>query len=79
MKTKKEAISIIEELYPADCDYPEAAKIGSQLLDQAKRETKDWRNESEEVLFRYADLCIEMDERQARNARSRTFLVTVNK
>lgn len=59
--TKLEAIYIISILYPADSASPETAEIGKQLLEQAKRETSTWRNEPENVLIRYAELCMKKE------------------
>lgn len=56
---REEAISIIDELYPADSGYEETAKIGRELLDQAKRSA--WRTEPTEVLIKYAQLCIKKE------------------
>ena len=58
---RKEAISHIENLYPADCEYEDTATIGKQLLEQAKSEVAGWRTEPTEVLIRYAQLCIRQD------------------
>ena len=61
-----EAIRFIETLYPADSQYQTTAEIGQRLLDQAKREVSGWRTEPTEVLVRYAQLCIQEENRQAR-------------
>ena len=56
--TREEAIRNIEGLFPADSQYPDNAEKGQALLEQAKRETNNWRNEPDAVLIRYAQLCI---------------------
>lgn len=59
--TREEAISHIENLYPADAGYSDTAQIGKELLEQAKMEVAGWRTEPTEVLVRYAQLCISRD------------------
>jgi hypothetical protein len=66
MDKKIRAIQIIEGLYPPDSEYPESAEIGKRLLEQAKQEVQGWRTESEEVLTRFAQLCISEEERSTR-------------
>jgi len=61
--TREEAIRCIESLYPADSVYEPTAKIGNVLLDQARREVNGWRTEPTDVLVRYAQLCIETENR----------------
>ena len=56
------AIKIIEALFPADSRWPDTAKIGRELLEQAKRDCNNWRTESTNVLIRYAQLCIELEK-----------------
>ncbi|MCP4748762.1 MAG: hypothetical protein GY874_21900 [Desulfobacteraceae bacterium] len=56
---RKEAIEIIEGLFPADSKCSDIAGIGQRLLDQSKQEVESWRTEPAEVLTRYAELCIE--------------------
>jgi hypothetical protein len=65
--TRNEAIRAIDSLYPADAVHPVTAKIGRELLEQAKREVNGWRNEPDDVLIRYAELCIEEERRPARD------------
>ena len=36
-KTREENISIIEQLYPLDSEFPESRGIGIRLLEEAKR------------------------------------------
>ena len=64
-KAREECISIIEAMFPADCEeYPDVAAIGCDLLDQARAACpggRTWRDESLEVLRIYADLCVERD------------------
>lgn len=54
--TVEDAISEINSLYPPDADYEDTAKIGQQLLEQAKRDTSDWRNLPEATIFRLLQL-----------------------
>lgn len=60
--SREEAISHIENLFPADSGYDGTAEIGSDLLMQAKRECMiSWRDEPTEVLVRYAELCLRLE------------------
>jgi hypothetical protein len=59
---REEAIRHIENFYPADSQYENTARVGRELLEQAKRETASWKNESTEVLIRYAQLCLDRVE-----------------
>ncbi len=63
---REEAIANIEALYPADSQYPDGAEVGKRLLEQAKMEKQGWRMEPDEVLIRYAELCIAEEGRQQR-------------
>lgn len=63
---RQQAISTIEALYPIDSQYEETNAIGERLLAQAKREREDWRNLPDAILFRYADLCQQEEERTTR-------------
>jgi len=58
---RDEAIRIIETLYPVDSEYEDTAKIGQELLAQAKRDVSAWKQESDEVLRRYAYLCVQRE------------------
>jgi hypothetical protein len=69
---KKEAINIIEALYPADSQYKDSRETGKALLQQAKEELNNWRNEPPEVLIRYAELCQQKENRE-------TYLLLHNK
>jgi len=60
---RTKAIETIELLYPADSQFPDTARIGRKLLEQAKQEVETWRNESDDVLLRYAELC-EIEDRK---------------
>jgi len=60
---REEAIATIEALYPVDSQYSETNEIGRKLLQQAKEEVDNWRNESSEVLIRYAELCQDMENK----------------
>ncbi|MCP3923374.1 MAG: hypothetical protein GY714_12390 [Desulfobacterales bacterium] len=55
---REEAIQIIEQLFPAD-----SHETGKDLLAQAKSEIKGWRREPTPVLIRYAQLCMERENR----------------
>lgn len=66
--TRDEAVSHIESLFPPDAEFPDTAKKGQELLEQAKRDVSAWKQESDEVLIRFARLCIDEDRRQGRSA-----------
>lgn len=68
---REEAISIIGGLYPIDSQYQETSAIGRRLLQQAKEEVDNWRNEPTEVLLRYAELCQEQENKTIRNMNRR--------
>ena len=61
---KQKAINEIEGLFPADAEYSDTAEIGQRLLEQARREINNWRNEPEAILFRYLELCQREENRQ---------------
>ncbi len=63
---RQRAIDLIEALYPADSPYDPT--IGQALLEQARRECDDWRNEPTPILVRYAELCQEFERRQIRES-----------
>lgn len=65
---RKRAIETITALFPADSQYPDTAEIGQNLLEQAKRQVNNWRNEPTAVLVRYASLCIDLEHEQERAA-----------
>lgn len=67
--TRDECINIIQPLFPADSQYLSTADIGRRLLDQARRDCNNWRHEPLDVLERYAQLCIEEEQRQQRQQR----------
>jgi len=52
---KREAIALIEALYPADSDYPSTSETGQKLLMKAIKH--NWRNLSEDMLITYANFC----------------------
>ncbi len=68
---REEAIKAIDFLFPADSEYPASAKLGQELLEQAKREVVGWRTEPTEVLIRYAELCIDKDNANTNRAMSK--------
>ena len=68
---RSEAISTIEALFPADSQYEDSREIGKRLLEQAESEVNGWRNKPDEVLIRYAELCMQEDERQTRRLEDR--------
>ena len=47
----------IENLYPADSEYQETSAIGRELQAQAGGNLENWRDESDSVIARYAQLC----------------------
>lgn len=61
MMTREEIIREIEGLYP-----PDETDIGVRLLEQAKRELKDWRTEPTEVLYRLMEICRNEEERSTK-------------
>lgn len=64
--TREQAIKHIESLFPPDAPYEGTAQKGQELLEQAKRDVAAWRQESDEVLIRFAQLCIREDQRPIR-------------
>jgi hypothetical protein len=48
---------VIEASFPADALQPATRFTGQQLLDEAKRQRTNWRDEPDSVLIRYAQLC----------------------
>lgn len=65
-KSRAKLIQIIDSLFPADSEYVGPRDIGKRLLQQAKDDVNNWRNESIEVLARYAELCEQEETRIAR-------------
>lgn len=62
---RQEAILHIESLYPADSEYDDTAEVGNELLRRAKRETMtSWRDLPDATLVRYAQLCIQRDNKR---------------
>jgi len=61
---RQEAIEIIEALFPTDSPYSDTNAIGERLLAQARSEIQGWRSEPDEVLVRYADLCMQEENKQ---------------
>lgn len=64
--TRDEAISIIEQLYPADSQYQDTSAIGRQLLQRAQDEVAGWRTAPDAVVIRYAELCEAEENKQTR-------------
>ena len=62
--TRKQAIQEIEQLFPADGEYPETREIGIRLLEEAKRNVNNWRNLPDAVIFEYLNLCQREEHRQ---------------
>ena len=56
-QNREQAIQEIEGLFPADSQYTKSREKGIELLEQAKRNTNNWRNLPTETLFEYARLC----------------------
>ena len=71
--TREEAIQIIKGLFPADSDYEDTAKIGQKFLDQAKRDVAGWQTEPTNVLVRYAQLCIQEENKRYNQANAATY------
>ena len=65
---REQAIQEIENLFPADSEYLDTREKGIELLEQAKRNTSDWRNLPDATLFEYARLCREEDDRQTKES-----------
>lgn len=65
---RDEAIRKIETLFPADSPHHSVRLVGHELLDRARREATDWREEPTAVLQRYAELCEEQELALARRA-----------
>ena len=64
---KEKAIQVIETLFPADSSWQGTSYKGENLLNEARNEIiGNWRNESEAVLIRYAELCIQEESDQNR-------------
>jgi len=66
--TREEAIQHIDALFPPDAPYPKTAEKGQELLSQAKRDVAAWKQEPTEVLVRFAQLCMDEDNRQTLEA-----------
>lgn len=60
---KKDSICNIEGLYPIDSQYEKTNKIGMKLLLMAILDN-DWRNLPSDILERYSDLCIELENHE---------------
>lgn len=60
---REQAIQTIEGLFPTDSEYETTNEIGKRLLQQAKDELNNWRNEPTNILLRYAELCIREENR----------------
>lgn len=60
--TRQQVIETIQMLYPADSEFPNTAGKGKELLSQARQDVP-WRDESDDVLYRYMRLCIEEEAR----------------
>jgi hypothetical protein len=54
---RTDAIKTIEASYPADSIQPATRYTGQQLLEEAKRQRSNWRDEPDAVLICYAQLC----------------------
>jgi hypothetical protein len=63
---RQTAIDTIGGLYPIDSQFEDTIAIGERLLARAKRECDDWRNLPDAILFRYAELCQQEEERSTR-------------
>ena len=56
--TREEAIQAISETYPPDSTYVDIAKTGEELLKRAILDCSPWTNLPDDVLIRFAELCI---------------------
>lgn len=67
--TREQAIARIAATFPADGAALATRLRGERLLQQARNEAHTWRNESDAVLFRYAELCEAEQQRLEREAK----------
>lgn len=56
---RQDAIATISWLYPPDSQFEETAKVGRELLNEARLDPSKWRDEDTEVLVRFSQLCRE--------------------
>jgi len=64
LSRREAAIQSIERLFPADSKFVELRMTGIRLLEEAKRNANNWRNESDAILFEYEKLCIEESQQR---------------
>jgi len=60
---REEAIQEISALFPVDSDFADTAQKGKELL--ARAIGREWRALPDSILFRYAELCLAEERRQA--------------
>ncbi len=66
-QTLVELVSTIEGLYPIDSEYDDTKEVGEMLLTEAIQDVFfDWRDLPQEVLVKYAELCIDRDNSNCR-------------
>lgn len=68
MDNRQKAIQEIKSLFPTDSEFERTNVIGIRLLEEAKRNTNNWRNLPDVTLFEYARLCREEENRQYRES-----------
>ena len=66
-------IQEIEQLFPVDSCYTATKEIGQRLLDQAKRNTENWRNLPEEILREYWRLCRNEENKQIQKLKKKEY------
>ena len=68
--TREQAIEKIRTTFPADSLQPATRDRGRFLLQRAREDCARWQDESDAVLFRYAELC-EQEQRARLSAAER--------
>jgi hypothetical protein len=69
MTPRQKAIQEIESLYPPDCEYEDTARIGQELLVEAKRRCSSWKDEPDNVIFVLLQLCRDREAHSERTGR----------
>jgi hypothetical protein len=67
---RRRAIDTIEALYPPDSPYDPT--LGQELLEQARRDCSDWRDEPTPILIRLAQLNRNQEESSMRASERKT-------
>ena len=60
---RQQAIADIEALFPIDSEYSSTNEMGKKLLLEAI-ESCNWRKLPNEILFKYAELCQQEENKQ---------------